>query len=184
MTDIRTSIGTKYKNSPYGFLEDLTKTKLSYILPDDEGRIILENEENASVTGGAVYELFEKSDFDPLLTVKKGHSALVGKCASYIKQVGKGYVIMLGTLPEDDELLRIMKKAAKLSNSKIYDVDEGLMVTKRVHNGDVLYIVASFSGKEGEFRFDGEYEDIICGITYRNAIKLKPYQLHILRKVK
>ena len=118
-----------------------------------------------------------------MLTVKQGHSALVGKCAAYIKQVGKGYVVMLGTLPEDAELFRIIKKAAKLSNSKIYDVDEGLMVTRRVYDDDVLYIVASVGGKEGEYRFEGEYKDIIYDDIYKNSIKLKPYELHILRKV-
>lgn len=184
MTDIRTSIGTKYKTSPYGFLEDITKTKLSYILPDDGGNIILENEEKDSVRGSSVYELFDNSDFDALLTVKKGHSALVGKCAAYIKQVGKGYVVMLGTLPEDAELFRIIKKAAKLSNSQIHDVDDGLMVTKRVHDGDILYIIASVGGKEGEYRFEGECEDIIYGDIYKNTVKLKPYELHILRRVK
>ena len=180
MCDIRTAIGTKYKTSPYGSLEEITDSRLAYILPDDNGRITLENEEGSEVFGSSVYELFEKSDFDPLLTVKKGHSALIGKCTSFVKKVGKGYVILLGTLPKDDEPSRIIKKAAALASAKVYDTDSGIMVTKRVKDGKTFYIVASVNGNEGSFRFDGTLTDIISGNTYNGSLTLAPYELYIL----
>ena len=183
MTDIRTSIGTKYKTSPYGSLESITDASLAYILPDDEGKITLENEEGESVQGSAIYELFEEGDFEPLLTVKNGHSAILGKHAAFIKQVGKGYIVMLGTLPEEKELLRIIKKAGFIANACVYDVDDGIMLTRRVSERDTLYIVASIGGKAGEFRFDGEYEDILSGNIYKKSIKLNPYELRIVRNV-
>jgi beta-galactosidase GanA len=183
MTDIRTAIGTKYKTSPYGSLENITGARLSYILPDDEGKITLVNEENESIHGRAIYELFEKGDFEPWLTVKSGHSALIGKCAAFVKRIGKGYVVMLGTLPEEKELFRIIKKAACLADACVYDVDDGIMVTRRVCNDDTLYIVASIGGKEGEFRFDGEYKDILSGEIYKNAVKLNSYELRIVKRL-
>ena len=182
MTDIRTSIGTKYKNSPYGFLEDITDSRLSYILPDDNGAMILENEEGEELHGSGIYELFDVENIEPLLLVKSGHSALLGKCASYVKKVGKGYVVMLGTLPEEKELLRIIKKAACLADACVYDVDDGLMITRRDRENDTLYIAASVAGKEGKFRFDCEYTDIISGEIYKNSLNLKPYELRILKK--
>ena len=183
MSDIRTSIGTRYKNSPYGFLEDITEARQVYTLPDDGGTVVLENEAGDSVRGSVVYELFDKGDFEPLLVVKKGHSALLDKCASFVKKVGKGYVIVLGTLPEERELLRIIKKAANLADASVYDVDDGLMVTRRDSESDTLYIVASIGGKEGEFRFDGEYVDVISGEPYRSVMKLKPYELRIIKRM-
>ena len=182
MTDIRTSIGTKYKNSPYGFLESITNSRLSYILPDDNGTLVLENEEGEQVRGSCIYELFDIGDFKPWLVVKNGHSALLEKCASFVKKVGKGYVVVLGTLPEEKELLRIIRKAAALADACVYDVDDGLMITKRERENDTLYIVASVGGKEGDFRFAGEYIDVISGEVYRNPLKLKPYELRILKR--
>lgn len=129
-----------------------------------------------------VYEVFDKGDYEPLLTVKEGHSALIGKSVSFIKRVGLGYVVMLGTLPEDIELQRIVKKAAELANAERYDTDNGIMITKRVGDGDTLYIAASVGGKSGEFRFDGEYTDILSGEVYKNVLSLKPFELHLLRK--
>ena len=183
MSDIRTAIGTKYKDSPYGSLENILQERLAYILPDDEGRITLENEIGESVHGSAIYELFENGDFEPWLTVKQGHSAILEKCAAFAEKLGDGYVIMLGTLPEPKELSRIVKKAARIADACIYEVDDGIMVTKRVRDNDVLYIVASVGGKAGEFRFDGAYEDILSGDVYKNTIKLEPYELRIVRRV-
>lgn len=182
MTDIRTAIGTKYKTSPYGFFEDFTDTRLSYVIPDDNETILLQNNDGECVRGSANYELFDVENFEPLLVVKEGHSALLGKCASFVKKVGDGYVVMLGTLPEKKELLRIINKVALLANVCTYSVDNGLMVTKRCSENETLYIVASVGGKEGEFRFNGEYIDVIYGNVYRDSLKLMPYELRILKE--
>ena len=56
------------------------------------------------------------------------------------------------------------------------------MVTKRVHDGEALYIVASVGGKTGEFRFEGEYVDLLQGTVHRDGLKLAPYELYILKK--
>ena len=183
MTDIRTSVGTKYKTSPYGHIEDITGARLAYLLPGDSGKMTLENESGDTVYGNGVYELFESGDFEPLLTVKNGHSALVGKHVSFVKKVGEGYVIMLGTLPEEKELLNIIGKAATLADARVYDTDDGIMVTKRVADGDTLYIVAAVGGKAGQYRFDGEYTDLLSGEGYKDVLNLKPYELRILKKV-
>ncbi len=182
LTDIRTAIGAKYKDSPYGFLEDITGAHLDYILPDDNGKITLENELGASVHGSGIYELFENGEFEPLLTVKNGHSALVSKNASFIKKVGKGYVIMLGTLPEDGELIRIMKKAASLSASETYETDGNVMVTKRSKGDDSLYLVASAKGKEGSISLDGRWTDVLTGDVFESTVTIAPYELKILKK--
>ena len=182
LTDIRTSIGTKYKTSPYGYLEKILDERLTYMMPDDEGRIILENDEGRAVRGRGVYELFDLNDATPILTVKEGHSALVGKCASFVKKIGNGYVIMLGTMPEHSELIRIIKKASELASAERYDVDEGIMVTRRVKDGDTLYIVAQIANRAGEYRFDGELVDILTGESFKEKMSLKPYELRIVKK--
>ena len=183
MTDIRTAIGTKYKTSPYGSLEDIMGERLAYVLPHDDGRLILETANGESVHGSAVFELFESGEYEPLLTVKEGHSALVGKCASFVKRVGKGYVIMLGTIPENNAIAEIMATAVRLSGVQAYDVDGGIMVTKRVSVNGTLYIVASVGGTVGTFRFDGEYTDVISGESFKDSVELNPYELRVLRKV-
>ncbi len=183
ISDVRTAIGTKYKNSPYGHIEDITGERLVYMTPNDNGRLTLENDEGKEIHGCGVYEAFELKDAESILTVKKGNSSLVGKSVSFLKKIGKGYVVMLGTAPEYGEFLRIIKKAATLADAKMYDVDEGIMVTKRVKDDDTLYIVAQIAEKTGEYRFDGEVTDILSGETFKEKITFNPYDLRILRKL-
>ena len=182
MTDIRTNIGTKYKNSPYGCLETITEETLAYILPDDNGLLTLENGDGEEVRGSLNYELFEAGDYAPLLTVKSGHSALVGKSVSFVKQVGKGFVVVLGTMPEEAELLRIIRKAASLAEVQPYDTDRGIMITRRCRGEDTLLIAAAVGGEAGQFRFDGVYTDLLTGETFEQAVNLAPYELRILKR--
>ena len=83
LTDVRTSIGTKYKDSPYGFLEALTGARLKYTLPNDGGMLTVENEDGEEVSCSVSYELYEGDGLEHILTVTGGHSALVGlPCAA------------------------------------------------------------------------------------------------------
>ena len=56
------------------------------------------------------------------------------------------------------------------------------MITRRALGDDALLIVASVGGTAGEYRFDGEYTDIITGSVYKGALKLEPYEVRVLRR--
>ena len=119
----------------------------------------------------------------PLITVTGGHSALVGKCVSFIKSVGRGYVVMLGTLPDQRELSRIMKRAAALASVLPYDAAEGIVVTKRVRGDSTLYIAASVGGKAGEYRFSGKYRNILTSEILDGTAPLSPHAVRVLARV-
>ena len=180
LTDIRTAIGTKYKSSPYGVLEELLEAKLAYILPHDQGMLTLENECGHAVKGGGVFELFEDGDFKSLLKVKEGHKPLIGKHAAFLRRLGKGAVIMLGTLPEDSEFLRLIAEAVKLSGAESYRVTPDVMVTKRVGEGRTLYVVASLTQNGGEYIFEGKRLDLLSETVYDGKVTLDPYQIYVL----
>ena len=183
LSDIRTSIGTKYKNSPYGFLEELTGAHLSYILPHDDGRLVFANDEKDAVKGRGVFELFDDGDFEPLLTVTEGHSALIGKHACFVKKIGKGYVILLGTLPEDKEFKRIFRKASALASAEAYEVTDGVMVTKRVGEGRTVYTVASLRGKACECQLEGKFRDLLKDTVSDGKLSLAPFEIVVLEKI-
>ncbi len=182
LSDIRTSIGTKYKNSPYGFLEDLCNIHLDYILPDDRGQITLTNELGESVKANRSYELFADGNFKPLLTVTGGHSALLGKHCALSCRIGKGQIILLGTFPEKNEMARLIRKAATMSGATIHNASDGIMITRRSDGSQEYNIAASVNGATGEYRFDGKYRDLITDQIHENSISLAPYQVAVLEK--
>ena len=183
LSDIRTAIGTKYQNSPYGFLEELCDVRLAYILPDDRGQITLQNELGESVKASRSFELFEDGEFEHLLTVSEGHSALLGKHCALSRNIGKGKVIILGTFPEKREMTRLMRKTAEWAGATIHDVTEGTMVVRRSGSGKDFEIAASVNGVSCEYRFDGKRQDLISGQIYNDSIRLFPYQVAILETI-
>jgi beta-galactosidase GanA len=184
LSDIRTAIGTKYKTSPYGFLEELCGVRLSYILPDDQGQLRLTNELGEEVRGSRSYELFEDGDFEKLLTVATGHTALIGKHPALCCTRGKGKIILLGTFPEEGEFLRITRKAADYANAVVHTVTDGAMITRRAGDGRAFEIAAAIGGKDCEYRFNGLRKDLLTDQVYDGCIQLMPYQIAVLEAVK
>ena len=182
LCDIRTNIGTKYKDSPYGVIEKLTRERCAYTLPHDNGLITLENQLGEEILGKDIYELFDSGDFESILKVTKGHSAIIGKHAAFVKNIGKGYFVMLGTIPEEKELCRIIKKCAALSGTEVYSTDGNLLVTKRVCGDDVIYIAATVNGKEGHMELDGKYTDILSGRIFDGEVHISKFEVLMLKK--
>ena len=182
LTDIRTSIGTKYKDSPYGFIEELTNAKLKYTLPHDGGMLTLENELGETVSCSTSFELYEGAVLENIITVKNGHSALEGlPCVASVK-VGEGRVILLGTFPEEKELVRILKNAAKACDARVFDASEGVLITMREGECPCI-IAASASGKDEYFGFDGCMKDVLTDTVYESKITLSPYQVAVLERL-
>ncbi len=183
LTDIRSENGTKYKTSPYGFLEELTGIQLAYTLPDDEGLLTCMNDEGQIVKCGRSYEIFEQGDFKSLITVENGYSSLAGKACVAEVSAGKGKIIWLGTFPEEKELRRILERAANHACICRGNITEGMMLTKREGNGLKAVIASATDGKECEYHFEGKMKDMLTGIEYQSGIVLKPYEVAVLEEI-
>lgn len=182
LCDIRTNIGTKYKDSPYGVIETLTGERCAYTLPHDNGLITLENELLENISGRDVYELFDDGDFESILKVTKGHSAIIEKHVSFVKKVGKGYFVMLGTIPDECEMHRIIKKCAALAGAEQYLTDGNILVTKRACDNDIIYIAASVNGVGGTLYLEGKYTDILSGRVFDGKVELLEFEVLMLKK--
>jgi len=180
LSDIRTSIGTKYKESPYSFLEKLTGIHQVYTLPDDAGKLMCENECGEIVKCGRNYELFDAGDFKNIITIKGGNSVLIGKACVVEVTVGKGKVILLGTFPEERELKRIIKKAAVFAGVHVDDISDGMMITRREGEDVQFVIAAAIGGIECKYRFSGQRKDMLSGTMHDGSIVLRPYEVVVL----
>ncbi len=188
LTDIRNRNGAAYKKAPYGFLETLTGARRAYFAPDAEGRITFVNEEGQVVECNRSYEFFEKEGLEPWITVKEGHQVFMDKTVVAAAKVGKGWVVLLGTFPQEEELIRIYQKAARLAHVEPYEIfGEGAFVTYRKgrHTPGAnreFWIVASLKGKECGLRFEGKRKDLLTGQVYEGSIALKPFQVALLQE--
>ncbi len=182
LSDIRTNIGTKYTRSPYGFLEKLTGAYQLYITPPDKNTVECKNELGETVKCAVSYEIFEDMGKNNLITITKGHSAIINKPCALEISVGKGKVIILGTLPEEKELRRIITKAVTEAGAEKYDVTGGIAVVKREGKKYNGLMVADILGTGGTLRFDGKMKDILTDTVHDGFIKLDPFCSAVLVK--
>lgn len=182
LSDIRNNLGAKYKNSPYGFLEKLTGAYQLYITPTDKDSFECVNELGEVVKCSRSYEIFEDMGENNLITIKKGHSAMVNKPCALEINVGKGKVIILGTFPDEKETRRIISKAVEGNGGDKFDITGSIVVVRREgekHNG---LMIADLMGEGGTFRFDGKMKDILTDKIYDGVIELEPYCSAVLVK--
>lgn len=185
LTDIRTNIGTKYKTSPYGFLEKLTGAHQCYQIPPADNGVAWEVQNTAGkvVKGDRSFELFDDDCGTPLLTVTKGHSAFVGKACAKAYPVGKGTVILLGTFLEKEDFGDLLRYAASLAAIKPMEVTGGAFVTKRCGKAGEGEIVMALNGTPCVYRFAGKKKDILTDTLFENEICLQAYEVAVLQNV-
>ncbi len=184
LSDIRDANGARYENAPYGILEALTGVKQKYFVPDYDNDIACSwCDDGEEFHGEFSYELFEDSEnIIPLARVVSGHSAVVGKICAGVCKVGKGNVILLGTFPDRDTMIRLVRYAAALSGIATDNVQgNSLLVTHRKGKDADGTIVLDLCGKGGMYSFDGEKTDLITGEKFKSSVRVNPYEVKILR---
>jgi len=177
LTDIRTSIGAKYKDRAMGFLEELSGARLEYTVPGGQNDLTVENRVGEKVVCRDSFELF--SGLEPLMIVKDGHSALKGLCVAGYRKVGKGYVVLLGSFPEEKELCSLLKLSADMAGAERSDISGDLIVTK-MKGEKSCTVVANGSAERGEYRFSGNKKELLSDKEYDSAITLEPYSVAVL----
>ena len=175
LSDIRTEIGTKFKDSPYGFLEKLTGAYQLYNMPDDNNSFVCKNELGETVKCSKSFEVFEDMGKNNLITITKGHSSVINKPCALNINIGKGKVIILGTFPEEKELRRIISNAVTENNGDKYDITGGLVVVKRVGEKLNGLMVSDILGDGGTFRFNGKMKDILTDTIYDGIVQLDAF---------
>ena len=181
LTDIRNADGAKYTKAPYGFLEELSGATQVYHLPHDDGRLPVVDANGQSVHCEKSFEVFEPAGFDSWLTLTGDRECFTGRSVCLACPVGKGWVIHLGTFPEEKAFGTIARRAAGLAGARVFDVDRGVMVTRRVYSdGREALIVAVMGDEAGSMRFEGSYRDVLTDTLHRGQLTLAPWNLAVL----
>lgn len=183
MTDIRDDIGAHYRDRETGMLEALTGATLAYQVPDAEHRIPCRWSNGSEFHGGSWLQLFDVPEDARVLATAEGYySALTGKAVVFCRKVGKGTVIVLGTLPSPVDAKRILKLAMEISGTTHFDIDGAVAAARRSGDGIEGIAVAEYGGKAGALHLDGCYTDLLTGLSHRDWLHLAPYQVSVLEK--
>ncbi len=184
LTDIRTACGTRYPNKPFGFLEELTGATWLYGIPDRIGQVKAVDANGKEFSSSLWYDIWEESEENTLVRVTTGHSTIVGHACVTCRKVGKGHVIMLGTMPGHKELMQILEYAAKLANVECPDTEGDLFVVPRAGDETEGVILVEHSGaSSATYTTSDTYRDIVTDKVVTGKITLPPYGIAVLEKV-
>ena len=181
LTDIRNSIGARYKDSLYGMIEKLTGIHWCYGIPDKEGNIKAQWSDGTAFTGSWWYELSDENDNEALVKVTEGHSAIVGKAVVIRCKVGKGNVILVGSVPSEEDGQKLIRLALETAGIETPEVTGSLMLAKRSGTAGDGWMMVNIGNTEASLKLDKEMRDVIGGGTVNGTLTVEPYGVRVLK---
>ncbi len=184
MADIRNDIGAHYIHKETGILEDLTGAVLAYQVPDTYDHIRCQWSDGTPMTSGNWLQLYDvPEDARVLATAAEGYSSLSGKALIFTKKVGKGTIIVLGTLPKPDDLQKLLRLALEASGTAAFEI-EG-KVSAALRTGDQIRGITAteYGGAPGRLKLNGRYYDHLSGRYFENEVAFTPFQTVVLQEV-
>ncbi len=174
MSDIMNTNVSKYTAAPFGFLEELAGVYTKYQKPIDndvyKARWTNDGECGISVCFDA-YECKEgtkslaqyvEGDFAPLSVITE-------------RKVGKGKVILVGSVITSGDILRIVNR------KPIAKASENVILVERSGNASGIIVVEP-ENKSGYVILEGEYVDIITERRLSGRYDISPYEVLVLTK--
>jgi len=183
MTDIRNHIGAHYRDRETGILERLTGSRLLYQVPDAEHRIPCSWEDGSPFRGEKWLQLFNAPADAKVLAKADGYYSTLAGCALvFEKKLGKGAIVVLGTLPSPEDGKRLLMYALEKSGTSRFSIEGKVAAAYREGEGLQGISAAEYGGKTGTLSLNGRYLDLLTGQSHADGVSLKPYQTVILIK--
>ncbi|NLN04114.1 MAG: hypothetical protein GX166_04740 [Clostridiaceae bacterium] len=189
MTDIRTYVANKYMEKPFGMLEDVTGVRLAFTLPagkkytavSDCGDV-LEFKENANS-----FDAYEADECTKAL-YKYREGYLEDYAAITETKIGKGRIILLGSIPSPESFARFIKAIAHEEGINPFDASGNVVVQIRTSietDEDEYLACVEVSNMEGYVTAIFDCIDVIDERTYKKGerISMAPFSFRVLRKI-
>ncbi len=182
LTDGRTGDSAKYTHAPYGVLEDWAGVRCRYEIPGDPRQFRLDGA-TGPCTGSYWYDSFAPRGAETLATYSEGPMA--GLAAVTSRRLGKGRIVLLGTLPEPAALARLL--AVILADAGVTpaaDASANVLVVPRSGRAGNGLVVVELHNQAGWIRLPGPATDLISGQTLEGEVQVSPYGVMVLRSAR
>lgn len=173
MSDIMTEYASKYTAAPYSFLEELVGVYTKYQIPVSNDVFCAKDKSGKDFPVSMCYDAYELRGARSLADYTEGEFG--GLCAAAERKVGKGKVILLGSVPSR-EALRALSGIAPFA-----EASANVLVIERTGEENGLIAVET-ENAEGWIFLDGSYVDLLTDKTQEGRVSLSPYQVMVLKK--
>ena len=174
MTDVMTAEVTKYTHAPFGFLEELAGVYTKYQKPFESDVFKAKWADGTECGVSIYYDAFECNCGTESLAVYAG-GEFNGLSVITRRRIGKGAVILVGSVLSHGDILRLIDK------KPIAEASGNIILTER-ENGVICAVETQNAA--GYVLLNGKYIDLISGKNITDKTEIEPYCAMILKPLK
>jgi len=173
MSDIMTDYGTKYLDSPHSFIEELTGCYLKDLIPFESEKVKAKDIETNEYLDIKFPFYGYDVDSETKIISKYENEWLDGEINIFSKKIGKGKIIVLGSIIDKDTLINLLDKKS------ILDASDNVELVER---NNIKYVI-EIENKNGHVNLDKKYVDLLTDKVYEKEINIEPFKIYALKEL-
>ena len=171
LSDIMSDDACKYRNAPYGFLEEFAGVYTAFQMPIDNDVFQAEWANGEKLSLSHTFDGYELRGATSLANYVNDHPN--GLAAITCKKVGKGQVILVGSMPSEADIKRLVEK--ELGFLPIKRASDNVELIER---GGVI-IAVELKNERGMVALNGKYENVLTGEISEGDVAVSPYSVSV-----
>jgi beta-galactosidase GanA len=181
MTDNRDLHASKFTHAPYGSLEEWGQFKSQFEIPGDPRDFSFAMEGGKKHKGCWWYDAMEPAGSKVIANYVDG--PMKGLAAIVESKMGKGKVVVLGTMPEANAWVKLVARiAARSGIAPAAKASPNLLGVPRAGKGGEGMIVVELENKPATISIPKASVDLLTGKRYaKGSIRVKPYSVMVLK---
>ena len=180
-TDVRTAIGTHYRDRAMGRLEHMTGSKLIGVMPDS-GKYVRSKWSDGEDFGANIWqEVFEPSEMgETLVSVTEGYKSMQGGALLQKIHYGKGTIYLLGSYPARADMEKLIRLVCSDVGITLPEVSGHVIAVPRKGENREGLILLETGNQPASYTLEKPMTDILTGKTYEGTVSLNPYDVLVL----
>ncbi len=180
MSDIRTLDATKYTHAPFGSIEEWAGVHCKYQIPGEPTDFALEWADGRRSIGSVWYDRFDLRGAEALATYADG--PLAGLSAVTRHAVGRGSIVLLGTLPRADELRELVRNVGLGADVvPVAEASANLLVVPRNGDAGEGIVAVELENRPASLSLERPATDLLTGEARSERMDMPPYGVAVLR---
>lgn len=175
LSDIMTESAVKYQNAPYSFLEDFVGVYTAFQMPIANDVFKATWYDGAEAKISQTFDGFELRGAESLVNYTNDHPK--GLSAVACKKVGKGKVIVLGTVLSGEDTLRLVEKECGFT-----PIAKASKNVELVERGNLILAI-ELQNQSGTVELQGKYRDILTGQISEGTTAVLPYSVAVFEPI-
>jgi len=181
-TDTRNADAAKYTHAPFGVLEKWAGVRTVYEMPGDPRQFKVRWDRGGEFEGSLWYDSFEVAGAESLAEYTEG--PMKGLAAVVTRKVGRGRIVLMGTMPEPEALSGFLLRTAAEAGVTVPAMGSPhLLVVPRDGKAGKGLVAVELEGKTASLTLAVKARDLVSGRDLpAGVVELPPYGVLVLQE--